>query len=77
MEQLKSKIMYFLVQLNRNLKNYYNPIWDLDNGAEQLISFYKKINLKNIIKEDRITNRLRQLKYLKEKNIINNKLFFR
>jgi nucleoside-diphosphate-sugar epimerase len=64
-------------KIYRILKNYYNPIWDLDNGAEQLISFYKKINLKNIIKEDRITNRLRQLKYLKEKNIINNKLFFR
>lgn len=63
----------------RVLRNYYNPIWDLDNGAEQLINFYKKINLKNINnnKGERVTNRLRQLKYLKENSIINNKLFFK
>lgn len=56
------------------LKNYYKPKWNLDNGGLELLEFFKEIKL---TKEDFLgwkTNRLINLKKKIDKKILSNSL---
>ena len=56
------------------LKNYYKPKWNLDNGGLELLEFFKEIKL---TKEDFLgwkTNRLINLKKKIDKKILTNSL---
>tara|TARA_Y100000996_G_C22544875_1_gene651401 strand:- start:853 stop:1890 length:1038 start_codon:yes stop_codon:yes gene_type:complete len=63
-------------KINKKLQQYFKPQWDLEKGGRQLINYFNQINLN---KEDfigRKTMRLKQLKYLTENKIVNDKLEF-
>tara|TARA_Y100000294_G_C8560747_1_gene338994 strand:+ start:986 stop:2020 length:1035 start_codon:yes stop_codon:yes gene_type:complete len=63
-------------KINTVLKEYFKPIWNLDNGGQQLIKYFKQIKL---IKDDfrgKKTMRLKQLTYLKENKFLNDRLEF-
>lgn len=45
------------------LKDYYQPQWDLDRGGKELVSFFKEINFTENQFRGRATNRLAQLKH--------------
>lgn len=58
------------------LKDYFKPEWNLDKGGEELIEFFKRVNL---IEEDfrgRKCNRLLQIKYLKKLGRLDKDLFW-
>lgn len=48
------------------LKDYYKPEWDLIRGGEELVQLFKKINFSEEQFRGRMTNRLRQLEYLRQ-----------
>ena len=48
------------------LRDYYKPEWDLDNGAKELVEFFKKVNLTEEMFRGRQCNRLKQINYLLE-----------
>jgi len=50
------------------LKDYYNPQWDLDRGGRELVGFFKKIDFSEKDFRGRSTTRLKQLMHLKESN---------
>lgn len=52
------------------LKDYYNPKWDLDMGGRELVELFDRINLTEAQFRGRETIRLQQLSYLKETNRI-------
>tara|TARA_Y200000002_G_C22589103_1_gene624372 strand:+ start:12 stop:1037 length:1026 start_codon:yes stop_codon:yes gene_type:complete len=52
----------------------FKPKWDLIHGGNQLIDFFKKINFSEEDFRGKKTIRLKQLSYLKDKNICNNNL---
>ena len=58
------------------LKDYYNPDYDLDKGGEELAKFFRKVNFTEDHFRGKTCNRLAQLKYLKDTNIINDDLSF-
>ncbi len=58
-----------------NLKNYFNPEWNLEKGAKELISFFDAVSFS---KEDFLSkkcNRLKQISYLKSKEMIDKNLY--
>ena len=57
-----------------DLKNYYNPVWNLDSGAREILDFFKKINFDKDILYGWKTNRLYQIKRLQESKMIDEKL---
>ena len=59
------------------LKNYYKPEWDLDKGGKELVEYFDKINFTEHDFRGKTCNRLAQLKYLQENQIINNQLRFK
>ena len=64
----------YRVSFNRiltELKDYYNPEWNLDMGGKQLVEMFDRIELKENQFRGRDTIRLRQLTYLKGKKKIN------
>tara|TARA_B100000686_G_C16601477_1_gene868889 strand:+ start:51 stop:1082 length:1032 start_codon:yes stop_codon:yes gene_type:complete len=63
-------------KINLVLKDYFKPIWNLDNGGAQLIKYFDKIKLKREDFRGRKTMRLKQLKYLADNKIVNDKLEF-
>lgn len=46
------------------LKDYFKPEWDLDNGGKELVNFFKETNFTEEMFRGRKTLRLPQLKYL-------------
>ena len=58
------------------LKDFYKPKWYLENGGDQLIDFFNQIDLSEELFRGPTTNRLKQLKYLSEKKILNKDLKF-
>lgn len=45
------------------LKNYYQPQWDLDRGGKELVAFFDEVNFTEDAFRGRTTNRLAQLQY--------------
>lgn len=45
------------------LKNYYQPEWDLDRGGKDLVAFFDQVGFTENEFRGRTTNRLAQLKY--------------
>ena len=65
----------YKVSFNRiltELKDFFRPQWNLVNGGEELVSFFKKINFTEEDFRGRKTVRLKQLLYLKSQNQIDN-----
>lgn len=58
------------------LKDYYAPQWDLDSGGAELMAFYKKVGFTESIFRGRDTNRLAQIKHLRDKGFIDDSLRF-
>ena len=56
------------------LKDYYNPEYNLDNGGKELVDLFNSANFSEEDFRGKICNRLPQLLDLKEKKIINNQL---
>lgn len=56
------------------LKDHYKPEWDLDRGGEELVTFFKKVGFTEEQFRGRITNRLRQLEFLKKTGAIDARL---
>jgi len=48
----------------RELKDYYQPEWDLDRGGEELVAFFKQVGFTESHFRGRMTNRLAQLKHV-------------
>ena len=57
-----------------NLKDYFNPKWNLENGGKELIEYFKEINFNYEMFKDRRFTRLNQLNYLQHKNLLDEKL---
>ena len=58
------------------MNRYFKPQWGLENGGKQLIKYFNEINLNKDDFIGRKTMRLKQLKYLTENKIVNDKLEF-
>ena len=52
------------------LKDYYMPEWDLDQGGRELVSFFDRIELTEEQFRGRETTRLKQLNYLNQNNFL-------
>jgi len=52
------------------LKDYYNPKWDLDMGGKELVDFFDRVNFTEKDFRGKKTIRLQQLMLLKESNYI-------
>ncbi len=63
-------------KINTILKDYFKPIWNLENGGLQLVKYFDQIILKTEDFRGKKTMRLKQLKYLKQENLVNNFLEF-
>ncbi len=63
-------------KINTVLSKYFKPKWNLDNGGVELINYLKKINLSEEDFRGKKTIRLKQLAYLKDNDICNEKLKF-
>jgi len=61
-------------KINSILKDYFKPIWNLENGGEQLLEFFNRIKLDEQMFRGKQTNRLKQLSFLKDSGLINNRL---
>lgn len=59
------------------LKDYYQPKWDLDRGGKELVKYFDKVNFTEDDFRGKTCNRLEQLKYLQENKTINNQLRFK
>ena len=65
----------YKVSFNRiltELKDYYDPQWNLNRGGKELVEFFDRINLTEELFRGQATNRIKQLNFLKESNLINN-----
>ena len=58
----------------RELKDYYKPKWDLKSGAEELVEFFKKVDLTEDDFRGEKTIRLKKLKKLIQDGKLNNQL---
>lgn len=56
------------------LKEYYEPNWNLLLGGNELVDFFNKINFDNSLFNSKKCIRLKQLKYLLESGGVNEKL---
>jgi len=57
-----------------DLAEYYKPNWDLDKGGNELVKYFDKVNFTENDFRGKTCNRLAQLKYLRENQIIDNQL---
>ena len=53
------------------LKDYYQPEWNLKSGGEELVSYFKKINFTEVDFRGSKCNRLKQLEALRTQNMLN------
>ena len=58
----------------RELKDYYQPQWDLDRGGRELVNYFKKVNFRKEDFRGRNCNRLKQLEYLQENRELTSEL---
>ena len=58
------------------LKDYFQPEYDLDRGGMELVDYFDKVNFTEKDFRGRTCNRLAQLKFLQENHSINNQLRF-
>lgn len=58
------------------LKDYYQPTWDLDRGGKELVDYFKRVNFTEEDFRGKTCNRLTQLKYLQKNQTIDNQLRF-
>lgn len=58
------------------LHDYFQPKWDLDKGGKELVDYFNKINFTENEFRGKTCNRLAQLKYLQENQVIDNQLRF-
>lgn len=58
------------------LKDYFQPSWDLDKGGKELVDFFKKINFKETDFRGRKCNRLAQIKYLRDNGKLDDNLIW-
>jgi len=56
------------------LKEYYQPEWDLHKGGEELVNYFKKINFTEDDFRGSKCNRLKQLESLRTQNMLNGDL---
>ena len=56
------------------LKDYYKPMWTLDEGGKELVKYFEKVNFKASDFRSEKVNRLAKLEKLIEENKINNQL---
>ncbi|MCX5712317.1 MAG: SDR family NAD-dependent epimerase/dehydratase, partial [Candidatus Omnitrophica bacterium] len=56
------------------LKDYFKPEWDLIRGGNELVELFKKINFTEEQFRGRMTNRLKQLEYLRKNGKIDKEL---
>lgn len=56
------------------LKDYFKPEWDLIRGGEELVNLFKRVNFTEEQFRGRLTNRLKQLEYLRQSGQINAEL---
>ena len=59
-----------------DLKDFYKPIYDLNKGGLELLNFFKKVKFQEIYLESERTIRLKKLKLLRDKNIIDKNFYF-
>jgi len=59
------------------LKNYFKPNWNLNDGGLELVEFLKRNNFNENFFRGRKCNRLKQLKYLLNSNLIDNDLIWK
>ena len=67
----------YRVSFNRiltELKDYYQPQWNLDSGGKDLVNLFKRIQFTEDQFRGRETIRLKQLSYLKETDTVNDSL---
>lgn len=58
----------------RELKDYYQPQWDLDRGGRELVNYFKKVNFRKEDFRGRNCNRLKQLEYLQKNRELTSEL---
>jgi len=56
------------------LKDYYFPEFDLDKGGKELVNYFKKVDFSEDDFRGRTCNRIHQLQYLQENQIIDKEL---
>jgi nucleoside-diphosphate-sugar epimerase len=56
---------------------YFTPEWNIEKGVSELLNSFKKIELTEEIFQDRHFTRLKQLKYLKNNNLLDENLFWK
>lgn len=56
------------------LKDYYKPQWSLENGGRELVEFFKRVNFTEEKFRGRNCNRVQQIKYLLNKNLLDENL---
>ena len=61
----------------KELKDYYKPSFNLSDGANELIKFFKEINFNNNTFQGSITNRIKRIEELKINRLINDDLMIR
>ena len=64
-------------KIHKILKDYFKPKWNLENGGNELIEFLKRNNFNENIFRGRKCNRLKQLKYLLDSDLISNDLIWK
>ena len=57
------------------LKDYYQPQWDIDRGARELVDFFKKVNFTEEQFHGRVCNRLAHIKFLMENGQLDENLY--
>ena len=58
------------------LKDYYKPQYDLDEGGNELITYFEKVNFTENDFRGSKCNRLKQIESLRRKNRLNSSLFW-
>lgn len=61
-------------RIQSELRDWYQPCWNLDNGGKELVDFFRRTNFTEEHFRGRMTNRLAQLKYLSEQEGLNSSL---
>lgn len=56
------------------LKDYYRPEWSLDRGGAELVNYYKQVGFTEDLFRNRHTNRLKQINFLKDTAVIDERL---
>lgn len=59
-----------------DLKDYYHPEFDLEKGGKELVNYFNMVNFSEDDFRGKMCNRLPQLKYLQDNQLINNQLRF-